>query len=484
MTCYRPPHRLSLNEILSGLQGGIDVFDDVIASPTKGWFDGMSRVLVAAVISHLFDHMLVVGTRFGYITTGEAYVFVEICDDARFLKYCVCVPRRDVESDPATGLHRTAVAQVLAFTLRALEARHTRPMSPAWYHEARQNLCKWHVNPDDIFNKIPPPVRKVQRDIAYVPEDWRPVTLWSPIQQRLPRMLWPGFKPRFNEAVFNDLGFFTFLSNHGINPAGVRIDQRPFCTPQCLWGLERFRGLDKNCPNLRYHGDRHLRLQELLDGLRTQLDNDVANGDHANYQFLRRCGLHTVLLKVRLASHGYTLLLKGVIPAKVGHLRREVNMYGRLLALQGVRVPVCFGMIQTQEISSDTYGKFTDFMVFGGFPEGVMPLFKCMAQGFGKALIADAVDETFRRIHNERVLHFDPEPRNMLYDVSTGRVMIVDFERAVYHEFEGQQYLNATVHVGGVDEWRLEPIEISDEGFWRERQYVRRRVGEFFDRGY
>ncbi|KAM0518988.1 hypothetical protein ACHAPE_003979 [Trichoderma viride] len=485
VTCYRPPHRLSLNEILSGLQGGIDVFDDVIASPTKGYFSGMSRVLVAAVISRLFDHMLVVSTRFGYITTGEAYIFVEICDDARILKYSVCVPRHDVEADPVTGLHRTAVAQVLAFTLRALEACETRQMPPEWYHETRQALWRWHVNPDDIFNKIPPLTRKMQHQIAHVPDDWSPVSSQSPIQQRLPYVLLPGFRPRSNEAAFNDFGFFRFFSDQHIDPAGVLIDQRPFCTPDCLWGLEHFHSLDKDCPNFRYHGDKHLGLQELLDGLRTQLDDDVANGNHDNYQFLRRCGPYTMLLKVRLASHGYTLLLKGVIPAKVDHLRREVDMYGHLLEVQGSHVPVCFGMIQTQgEVSSNTYGEFTNFMVFGGFPEGVMSLSRCRAAGMNRRMIADAVDETFQRIHEERVLHFDPEPRNMLYDARAGRVMIVDFERAVYDEFRGQQYLNATVHVGGVDEWRLEPVKMELEGFLRERRYVRRRFLEFWNRGY
>lgn len=486
VTCFRPPNRLSLNEILCGLRGEIEPMRDIIQSPFTGKFDNMSQVLIVAVITQLYHHMFMVGTRFGYITTGEAYIFLEVsAEDPRVTSYSVCVPRYDVESDPETGLHRTAVAQVLAFTLRALRACRAERMSPLWYHQAQQILWRWHVNADDIFNKIPPLVRKVKRDIAYEPGVWRQRIPWSVLRRRDPHLLWPGFKPLFNQADFNDLGFFKFFSTHRIDPAGLRIDQRPFCTPECLYGVERSNALDKDCPNFRYHGYGHLSLQDLLNGLREQLDDDVANENYANCQFIRRCGLHTVLLKVRLASRGYTLLLKGVISTNVDHLCREVDMYDQLVSIQAFRVPVCLGMIRTQrKVYSRTFGKFTDFMVFGGFPEGIKPLFQCMTEGIDKQKIVDAVDEAFWHLHRERVLHFDPEPRNMLYDEKMNRVIIADFDRAVYDVVEGQQWLYALEKNEGVLDQRLEQTRIRDGAFVRERQYVRQRVMEFFERGY
>ncbi|UKZ61139.1 uncharacterized protein TrAtP1_002410 [Trichoderma atroviride] len=510
VTCYRPPYRLSLNEILTGLRGSIEVAREIVQSPAVKRFCEMSKVLVVAVITHLFQRMLVVGTRFGYITTGEAYIFLEIGADARLVRYSLCVPRHDVESDPVTGLHRTAVAQVLAFTLRAFRAKR---MPPAWYQKAQQELWKWRVDPDDIFNKIPPLVRKMKRNIEYVPGNWSPYLERSPLEQRVQRMILPGLKPRFNEASFNDLGYFGFLTSHRIQPAGepmdqddepsgqdeepsnqdgesiepaeILIDYQPFCTPECLWGLERFRALDKACPNFRYHGNKHLRLHELLDGLQEQLDGEAANWTQTNHKFLCRSGLYTTLLKVRLASHGYTLLLKGVIPSKIDHLCREADMYDQLLALQGFFIPVSFGMIETQnEVFSRSFGGFSLFMVFGGFPEGVMPLYQCMAAGIDKQVIVDAAERTFRYIHAERVFHFDPEPRNMLYDARQNRVIVADFERAMYDEVEGQQYLNPILQIEGVHEWTPERKRIPDVCFGQQRDYVRQRIEEFFERGY
>lgn len=511
VTCYRPPTRLSLNEILLGLRGSINVTDEIIWSLAVEAIYDMSKILVVAVITQLYNHMLVVGTRFGYITTGEAYIFVEIsANNVDWVSYSVCVPRYDVESDPVTGLHRTAVAQVLAFTLRAMRAER---MPAMWYHTAQRTVWKWQMNPDDIFNRMPPLLRKAKRDIEYVPESWTPFLGESPLRQRAQRMLWPGFRPRFNEATFNDLGYFAFFSSHRIEPveepmdqdedsvepaeesvdqtgepvepAEERIEHRPFCTPECLSGLERLRNLDPDCPNFRYHGYGHLSLQDFLDGLQKQLDDDVASENHANYRFLRRSGPYTVLLKVRLASHGYTLLLKGVIPSKVNHLLREANMYDELVGVQGFHVPVSFGMIRTQrEVSNHTFGAFNNFMVFGGFPEGLMPLFQYVAAGMDKQTIVNAVERAFEQIHRERVLHFDPEPRNLLYDARANMVIVADFERAVYDVLEGQQYLNPIAQIEGVHEGGPEKIKIPDDTFLWERVYVRERVEEFFDRGY
>ncbi|KAK1252190.1 hypothetical protein MKX08_003377 [Trichoderma sp. CBMAI-0020] len=574
VTCYRPPCRLSLNEILAGLRGGIDVVRSIVQSPAVKTFGAMSKVLVVAVITRLFHRMLVAGTRFGYITTGEAYIFVEIpAVSPGCVSYSLCVPRRDVEADPVMGLHRTAVAQVLAFTLRAFRAE---PLPAAWFQDAQRTLWRWRVNPDDIFDKIPPLKRKWRRNIEYAPAIWSPFLHQSPLEQRAERMVLPGYKRGSNGAVFRDLGYFRFLSGRFIQPADgsmdqegepmdenedpsgqdgesssqdeessevngepmgedeesssqdgestnqdgesndqdgesseqdgepmdqdgepsnqdgepiepaeILIDYRPFCTPECLWGLERHRGPDPDCPNYRYHGRRHLRLDELLDGLQDQLEDDVANGNQANHKFLSRSGLYTVLLKVRLASHGYTLLLKGVIPSKVGHLFREADMYYNLMSLQGFCIPVNFGMIETQnEVTSHYFGGYNIFMVFGGFAKGVMPLFQCMAAGIDKQVIVDAAERTFRHIHGERVLQFDPEPQNMLYDARLDRVIIADFERAVYNELDGQHHLNPIVQIEGVHEGRPERRRIPDRCFGLERNYVRQRIEEFFERGY
>lgn len=479
VSCYRPPSRLSLNEIYRGLRESINVWADVMTATHLGNdFDFRSKQLVTVVIIRLFHHMLEVRTRFGYISTGEALVFLEISESARLLSFAVCVPRHDVEANSVTGLHRTAAAQVLAFTLRALRSEQ---MAPEWYAEARRDLWTWRINPDNVFNSIPPMIRKLERYIEYVPHDWRPLLQESPIQQRAPIMIWPGFKRPLNEAAFNDSGVFKFLSIYHIDPAGERIDQRPFCTPECLYGFGRPQAMDETCPNFRHHGDAHIWRQDLLDRLKRQLDADLVSGNPANHQLICRSGPYTALFKVRLASHGYTFLMKGVIPSKVKRLRHEAIIYSHLMALQSIHVPVALGLIQTQNAISSVHGEYANFLVFGGLPEGIMPLRQCVAAGVDKDEIANAVDEAIRLMHLQRVVHFDPEPRNMLYDVRGQRAMIVDFERALYYRWEWQwrRYPGISAAMAGVAEGRSMRVRIEELA----RAYVRGRVVEFCDRG-
>ncbi|KAL7918457.1 hypothetical protein ACQKWADRAFT_330772 [Trichoderma austrokoningii] len=480
VSCHRPPSRLSLQEILRGLRGGtINVWREVIQHRLATSFSAMSKFLVVAVITGLFDEMIRARTRFGYICTGEALIFLEMTADLMSVRYSICVPRVDVESDVVTGLHRTAAAQVLAFTLRALRAA---PIPPEEYVEASRKLWTWNMNVDNLFNKIPPVMRKQRLNTPHVPENWRPFLQASPIEPRDDYLFWPGRIRRDNEADFNALGVFDFLSSEPVDPAGQHIWQRPFCSAECLWGIERARGLDRACPNFGHHGDRHILPLDLLVDLTTQLDTDLATGNVANFRFLRRSGRFTALFKVRLESRGYTLLLKGAFLSKVDRLRHEVDMYDSLLSLQGSSVPVCFGLIHTQLPIVRYHEHYSDFMVFGGFSEGVMPLNRCLAAGVDRQEIVTAVDEAFRQIHAARVLHFDPEPRNMLYDAARKRAVVADFERAVHDNFEGQQLLDAIVMVRGVvDNLQPRRRRIGDRDFEMERKFKRSLEGDSHD---
>jgi hypothetical protein len=58
------------------------------------------------------------GVRYGYICTGEAFVFLHIPKyDPTIVQYVLCVPNQDVQADDELRLHRTAIGQVLTFTL-------------------------------------------------------------------------------------------------------------------------------------------------------------------------------------------------------------------------------------------------------------------------------------------------------------------------------------------------------------------------------
>lgn len=75
---------------------------------------------MTAIITRLSSYMVEMGMQYGYICTGEAFTFLKIADDPSSVYYHPSIPNHDVEQ--SKDRHRTAVAQVLAFTLHALAA--------------------------------------------------------------------------------------------------------------------------------------------------------------------------------------------------------------------------------------------------------------------------------------------------------------------------------------------------------------------------
>lgn len=51
----------------------------------------MARVLAAAVVTQLFSYMIGKGIQYGYVCTGEAFVFLYVPDDPATVYFSVCV---------------------------------------------------------------------------------------------------------------------------------------------------------------------------------------------------------------------------------------------------------------------------------------------------------------------------------------------------------------------------------------------------------
>jgi serine/threonine protein kinase len=94
-----------------------------------------------------------------------------------------------------------------------------------------------------------------------------------------------------------------------------------------------------------------------------------------------------------------------------------------------------------------------------------MPLKQCLTAGVNGWEIVHAVHEAFEQIYSQRVLHLDPEPRNMLYDPRGRRAIVADFDRAVHDVFEGQQYVYGMVLREGEFEYRPTQVSIDDNWF-------------------
>ncbi|EXM12964.1 hypothetical protein FOTG_18563 [Fusarium oxysporum f. sp. vasinfectum 25433] len=103
------------------------------------------------------------GTQYGYVCTGETYIFLHIPRDPSCVYYSVCIPSLDVEDDDENRLHRTAVAQVYAFVLQAIRS----PLPSQAWHNAADQLDTWAVEHDDVLRSIPcdAPQSKAHRTI-------------------------------------------------------------------------------------------------------------------------------------------------------------------------------------------------------------------------------------------------------------------------------------------------------------------------------
>ncbi|GKU14031.1 unnamed protein product, partial [Fusarium langsethiae] len=143
---YKAPHKLSCDEVVTGLVGEIQPDRDVINQEGEG-FEFEARRLTTAVITQLFSYMIGKGTQYGYVCTGETYIFLHIPRDPSCVYYSVCIPSLDVEDDDENRLHRTAVAQVYAFVLQAIRS----PLPSQAWHNAADQLDTWAVEYDDVL---------------------------------------------------------------------------------------------------------------------------------------------------------------------------------------------------------------------------------------------------------------------------------------------------------------------------------------------
>ena len=136
---YKAPHKLTCDDLRHILRPNRPTLEleRVINRPTmpspqdiEAYFEYRAERLVAAVITQAFSYMVLCGTQYGYVTIGEAFIFLCIKPDqkAKTLYYHLAEPSADVnaqkQDSPGTKgyVNRTAISQVLAFRLLALKS--------------------------------------------------------------------------------------------------------------------------------------------------------------------------------------------------------------------------------------------------------------------------------------------------------------------------------------------------------------------------
>ena len=470
---YKAPHKLTLAHLKEGLRP-MNPMKDLMQCPNIPSKDQAearvayhSGLLVAAVITQAFSYMVESGLQFGYVCTGEAFVFLNVRpEDPTTVYYHLSIPNIDVgsstgwspESTAPNLLHLTALGQVLAFTLQTLQQR---ALGAEWIGKAKGVLDRWVVDPQSILAQIPESVRL---EIAH--SEFKPTT-------RRQELL-AFHSPRFLRSKAESLRQFDLdrvneddqMSSgddeddkHGdghddedndvdtpSRPSGrhrdlkksmaprKRYDTRnsglrvAYCTQRCLRGLLMGGILDRNCPNHRRHhkhGDYHsITSETFLLLVRKQLFKNLDAGCYPLYVQ----GSRGALFKVQLLSHGYTVAAKCTIYAYVEDLVHEGKVYKQLEKIQGIHIPVCLGNINLERIYTFNCGVqiiHMMLMAWGGSridsPSSLPKLQLVMKQAI----------HAIHAIHELGILHMDVSPRNILWSDELQRVMFIDFERAV-----------------------------------------------------
>ncbi|PWY67183.1 hypothetical protein BO70DRAFT_400648 [Aspergillus heteromorphus CBS 117.55] len=488
---FKAPHKLTLPELTAGLRDmepARDVIDQEGAS-----FEFHATHLVAAVLTQVFSYMLDIGVRRGLVCTGEAYVFLDIpADDPSLLQYYLCVPNQDVDvAEEDVGIenggrmHRTAVGQMLAFTLGALAT----PLPSQEWHDSADVLPTWKVEYLDVLRDIPESMRKDPPESNYRPSSWKAVQRSPYLTRSRASCQPPDTTPEHTSGEHSsgddEMGSPSpappsMRQGHGGGRRGggaggrtggresgrhggrqdtrgatdqndrfvallpcnkSTVQARRYCTIKCIHGLSACGPLDERCPNMHEHGQaRHpFGAREFLRRLRNQL-RDARTAGLTNLHIRGRTGF---MIQATLLSHGYTVIIKATTEDRRDRLRREMNVYQHLLPLQGLRIPVCVGHFHAYHPYWYHGERLTEMMVLSWAGVRIQQT----DIGPEKMFWDDERRKLVNSLREHGIQHNDVAWRNLLWNPDHKSVFMIDFESVsslANHDVSGRQPLRAS----------------------------------------
>ena len=467
---YKPPHKLSIGNLQAGLRNmdlKKEVFDrikipaykekpeeqmtptDEDARQEKLQYN--AEKLVAAVVTQTFHTMIDFGLEYGYITTGEAFVFLQIrWQDPGTLFYHLIVPGEDAEgrtqiSAEQIPLAQTAISQVVSICIMAFRSAQR---SHAQRKRAKTRLQKHRIDYEAILREIPETERKQTPSVAYRGRK-------DPNSERSPYLFRQRTKNARRDGTdsSDDGGPNTPSKTQSSLEArsggkGVRVskgtdsqsgssrrkrnekqqaeenrDSGLYCTQACLLSLARGWPVDNNCPNVELHRpfDHHHTVStgEFIDLIRKQLAIDPERGCRP----LGLQGARGALFRIALLSHGYVLVAKGTVRAFVPDMTHEAKIYQHLKAIQGTAVPMCFGYIRL---------KHRYYLDLG------VKISHLLLLSWGGEMVDGEITESHREVRKTvqevsraGIDQADVSSANLLWNEERRRIMLIDFERAI-----------------------------------------------------
>ncbi|KAK4247704.1 hypothetical protein C7999DRAFT_41034 [Corynascus novoguineensis] len=446
---YKAPHKLTLPHLRLGLRP-MNIYEDVINRATRpvsdeaAVFQYHADRLAAAAVTQTFDYMIQAGLTYGCLTTGEGFVFLKIdWTHPITLLYHLAEPVPEVDEHRDNFLCCTAVSQMLAFTVLALDSQTRQDHGQDDRRRAIKGLKTWAVDWESILQSIPlsertaPPTSPAYKPRTYKGADRSPYLLRqtkaraagrrdckaSPASRdpspesdddggetRIPgtptpaqprkALRDPARRPRGNNG------------DVGPSPRSSTGSNRQYCTQTCL--LDRRHPVD----HAAWLGLLHEQLGRTLDDGIVPLGKQGARG---------------VLFQVTLLAYGYTFVSKATTARFVPELEHESKVYEHLRPLQGIRVPVFLGAVDLREVGRTYYYDiqvhiiYLVFLSWGGRRLGEIEV-------WDKAKVKREVIQSVRALHVHGVVHTDVRDANVLWNEEMDRAMVIDFEQAVLAE--------------------------------------------------
>ncbi|OTA00170.1 hypothetical protein A9Z42_0054720 [Trichoderma parareesei] len=457
---YRPSDLPMVQEITAALAEEINPLSDVIGKEDESFtFDSSSKQTMTAIITQLYDCMVRCGVTYGYVYTGVAIIFLEIQEDPSVVHCYVSVPDDDVSVQEESGVYHSAVGQIFAFMIRAMQAER---ISNEWRNKTA-NLDVWRSDYGKVLLSMPPLAsprssspatsdgdeEPVDEDTEYDQEEVHDELLDDDVDEDLEEGSYVEIRFKLSPDGFlvpdDDVGQPAeeadnaqsededAIVDDGRHTAWIgpdnriivsEIRRREYCTQECLLGLTSGAPLDTSCPNIGMHGGKHLDNVEFLRLVQEQLT--VAGGIGSNCIYLQLSGSMGDLFKVTLASRGYTFVVKAVMQENASRLLREGDMYTRLRDLQGGCIPVYLGILRLTLPFQHDAKQYTHFMLLSWAGRQVKNYWGSPCnRGF-----VTSTHRAYKELHNAGIIHRDAKLCNMLYNPQLDRIMLVDFERS------------------------------------------------------
>lgn len=454
---YKSPHKLGLKTLKAGLED-LKAYDLICRAKTlrdQAAKQESSEDMVVSVIAQVYTYMIDSGIQYAYLTTGEAFVFLNLPDgDQKTLHYTLVIPK-DAFTKSDNDVSRTAIGQILSFYILACRGHHFN-QDERHYH--RQCAQVWAIDNNKVVENMTPSPDRSNTPISKFKSNRKrdaPALSASPSARKLrPResCLPLGTKdpqrdsggdsgppspshvsapPQVSSTAKDTLSSSRKATGHTQDGStnSSRNRHLDYCSHQCLLSLAKHGVLDPHCPNYTLHprttkeqgAERHtIDVEELGSLLHTQLLETM----NTNVEPLGIQGARGAIFKLTLASHGYTMIGKGTPPWYVPDLEKERAVYSHLGEIQGNVVPVCLGAIHLQR----QY-----------FYHPNVPIFYWLLLSFaGRSLDWQEFEtrgpdvKTLRRdLLRRGISHRDLSPNNVLWDEAAKKLMVVDFERAI-----------------------------------------------------